>query len=164
MGHLPYVWAVNHDRVLDASLGYFITPRVKVLLGHAVLHERPRPAQWAAVALAAAGALWLALGAGHVPWVSLVLALALSFGFFGLLRKTAPLGAIKGLALETLLLAPLAVGGLLSPRLADGHAPSARQAVRGSSTGWPLQPAHATGRPAWPGFRAPCGPCHFCRS
>jgi chloramphenicol-sensitive protein RarD len=63
------------------------------------------------VALAACGVLWLALGAGHVPWVSLVL--ALSFGFYGLLRKTAPLGALEGLALETLLLAPLAIGGLV---------------------------------------------------
>ena len=108
---LLYVWAVNAGRLLDASLGYFINPLVNVLLGYAVLHERPRPLQWAAVALAAAGVLWLALGAGHVPWVSLVL--ALSFGFYGLLRKTAPLGATEGLALETLLLAPLAVGGLL---------------------------------------------------
>ena len=108
---LLYVWAVNNDRLLDASLGYFINPLVNVLLGYAVLHERPRPAQWAAVALAAAGVLWLALGASHVPWVSLVL--ALTFGFYGLLRKTAPLGAIEGLALETLLLAPLAVGGLV---------------------------------------------------
>ena len=108
---LLYVWAVNAGRLLDASLGYFINPLVNVLLGYAVLHERPRPLQWAAVALAAVGVLWLALGAGHVPWVSLVL--ALSFGFYGLLRKTAPLGAIEGLALETLLLAPLAVGGLL---------------------------------------------------
>ncbi len=108
---LLYVWAVNSGRVLDASLGYFINPLFNVVLGYAVLHERPRPAQWAAVALAAAGVLWLALGAGHVPWVSLVL--AASFGFYGLLRKTAPLGAIEGLALETLLLAPLAVGGLL---------------------------------------------------
>ena len=108
---LLYVWAVNAGRLLDASLGYFINPLVNVLLGYAVLQERPRPLQWAAVALAAAGVLWLALGAGHVPWVSLVL--ALSFGFYGLLRKTAPLGATEGLALETLLLAPLAVGGLL---------------------------------------------------
>ena len=108
---LLYVWAVNNDRVLDASLGYFINPLINVLLGYAVLHERPRPLQWAAVALAAAGVLWLALGAGHVPWVSLVL--ALSFGFYGLLRKTAPLGAIEGLALETLMLAPLACAGLL---------------------------------------------------
>ena len=108
---LLYVWAVNNGRVLDASLGYFINPLVNVLLGFVVLHERPRPLQWAAVALAAGGVLWLAVGAGHVPWVSLLL--AASFGFYGLLRKTAPLGAIEGLALETLLLGPLAAAGLL---------------------------------------------------
>jgi len=107
---LLYVWAVNAGRVLDASLGYFINPLVNVVLGYGVLHERPRPLQWAAVALAAAGVLWLAIGAGHLPWVSVVL--ALSFGLYGLLRKTATLGAIEGLALETLLLAPLAFSGL----------------------------------------------------
>jgi len=108
---LLYVWAVNHGHLLDASLGYFINPLMNVMLGYAVLHERPRPVQWAAVALAAAGVLWLALGAGHVPWVSL--ALAASFALYGLLRKTATLGALEGLALETLLQAPLAVGYLL---------------------------------------------------
>ena len=117
---LLYVWAVNAGRVLDASLGYFINPLINVVLGYFVLKERPRPVQWAAVALAAAGVLWLAVGAGHLPWVSLVL--AMSFGLYGLLRKTAPLGAIEGLALETLLLAPLAVGGLLWLALAgQGH-------------------------------------------
>ena len=108
---LLYVWAVNTGRVLDASLGYFINPLVNVVLGFAVLHERPRPVQWAAVALAAAGVVWLAVGAGHLPWISVML--ALSFGLYGLLRKTAALGAIEGLALETLLLAPLAIGGLV---------------------------------------------------
>ena len=115
---LLYVWAVNAGRVLDASLGYFINPLVNVVLGFAVLHERPRRLQWLAVALAAAGVLWLAVGAGHWPWVSITL--ALSFGLYGLLRKTAPLGAIEGLALETLMLAPLAVGGLLWLQL-SGH-------------------------------------------
>ena len=108
---LLYVWAVNAGRVLDASLGYFINPLINVVLGFAVLHERPRPLQWAAVALAGAGVLWMAVGAGHVPWVSGVL--ALSFGLYGLLRKTAPLGALEGLALETLMLAPLALAGML---------------------------------------------------
>ena len=102
---LIYVWAVNHDRVLDASLGYFINPLFNVLLGFVVLKERPRPGQWAAVALAGAGVLWLTVGAGQLPWVALVL--AASFGLYGLLRKTAPLGAIEGLTLETLVLAPL---------------------------------------------------------
>ena len=108
---LLYVWAVNADRLLDASLGYFINPLVNVVLGFAVLHERPRPLQWAAVALAAGGVLWLAVGAGHLPWISIVL--ALTFGLYGLLRKTATLGAVEGLALETLLLAPLAGAGLV---------------------------------------------------
>ncbi|MCE4536222.1 EamA family transporter RarD [Pelomonas sp. P7] len=108
---LTYVWAVGHGHVLDASLGYFINPLVNVALGFAVLHERPRPAQWLAVGLAAFGVVWLTVAAGRLPWVALVL--ALSFGLYGLMRKTAALGAIEGLTLETLILAPLAAGGLL---------------------------------------------------
>jgi chloramphenicol-sensitive protein RarD len=105
---LVYVWAVNHGRVVDASLGYFITPLVNVLLGFFVLQERPRRAQWGALAIAAAGVLWLAVFAGSLPWLGLVL--AATFGIYGLMRKTSPLGALEGLALETLLLAPLAAG------------------------------------------------------
>ena len=105
---LIYVWAVNNGHVLDASLGYFILPLINVALGYAVLGERPRRGQWLAVALAACGVLWLALQAGRVPWIGL--AIALTFGGYGLLRKTAPLGALEGLALETAVLAPLAVG------------------------------------------------------
>ncbi len=104
---LVYVWAVSHDRILDASLGYFINPLFNVLLGFVFLHERLRPVQWTAVALAAAGVLWLVLGAGTWPWVALVL--AATFGLYGLLRKTAPLGALEGLGLETLMQAPLAL-------------------------------------------------------
>ena len=107
---LLYVWAVNGNRLLDASLGYFINPLFNVLLGYLVLHERPRRWQWVAVALAAAGVVWLTVALGQLPWVSL--ALALSFAVYGLLRKTAQLGALEGLALETLLLAPLTVGAL----------------------------------------------------
>lgn len=101
-----YIWAVNHDRVVDASLGYFINPLVNVVLGFFVLRERMRPVQWTAVALAAAGVLWLTWQAGHPPWISL--ALGLTFGIYSLLRKTAPLGALEGLALETILLFPFA--------------------------------------------------------
>jgi chloramphenicol-sensitive protein RarD len=107
---LVYVWAVQNGHVVESSLGYFINPLVSVALGFAVLHERPRPAQWAAVGLAAAGVLWLAFGAGHVPWIALIL--ALSFGFYGLMRKTATLGALEGLTLETLMLAPIAAVAL----------------------------------------------------
>jgi chloramphenicol-sensitive protein RarD len=102
---LVYVLAVQTGRVSEASLGYFINPLVSVLLGVAVLRERLRPLQWAAVALAAAGVLWLTVLQGRLPWMALVL--ACSFGVYGLLRKTAPLGALEGLALENLLLAPL---------------------------------------------------------
>lgn len=107
---LTYVWAVGHGHVVDAALGYFINPLVNVALGLAVLQERPRPVQWLAVGLAAFGVLWLTVAAGRLPWVALVL--AVSFGFYGLMRKTAALGAIEGLTLETLILAPLAAVGL----------------------------------------------------
>ncbi len=105
---LVYVWAVNHGHVLDASLGYFILPLLNVALGYVVLHERPRRAQWVAVAIAALGVLWLTVQAGQMPWIGL--AIAFTFGGYGLLRKMAPLGALEGLALETALLTPLAVG------------------------------------------------------
>ncbi|MBA3057260.1 MAG: EamA family transporter RarD [Gammaproteobacteria bacterium] len=103
-----YVWAVQNAHMVDASLGYFILPLVNVAMGFAFLHERPRPGQWLAVAVAAAGVLWLTVQAGRLPWVALVL--ALSFGIYGLLRKLATLGALEGLTLETLLLSPMALG------------------------------------------------------
>lgn len=108
---LIYIWAVNNDHVLDASLGYFILPLVNVALGFFFLHERPRKAQWAAFAVAACGVLWLALQSGHMPWIALLL--ALSFGFYGLMRKVAVLGALEGMSLETMLLAPIALVVLL---------------------------------------------------
>lgn len=107
---LVYVWAVQHEHVLEASLGYFINPLVNVALGFVFLHERPRRIQWLALALAAAGVLWLTLLTGRLPWVALVL--AASFGVYGLLRKVATLGALEGLALETMLLTPLAAAAL----------------------------------------------------
>jgi len=103
-----YVWAVQNAHVLDASLGYFILPLVNVAMGFAFLHERPRPAQWLAVAVAASGVLWLTVQAGRLPWVALVL--AFTFGTYGLLRKVAKLGALEGLTLETVLLLPMALG------------------------------------------------------
>lgn len=105
-----YIWAVNNGHVVDSSLGYFITPLVNVLLGLLLLQERMRPMQWTAVMLAAAGVAWLTWQAGHLPWIGL--GLALSFGSYGLLRKTAALGPLEGLSLETLLLFPLAFGSL----------------------------------------------------
>jgi chloramphenicol-sensitive protein RarD len=105
-----FIWAVAQGRVLDASLGYFITPLVNVMTGTLLLRERLRPGQWSAVALAAAGVLWLSAGTGSVPWIALTL--AVTFSGYGLLRKLAPLGALEGLTIETLLLTPLALAGL----------------------------------------------------
>lgn len=101
-----YIWAVNDGHVVDASLGYFITPLVNILIGSAVLRERLRPGQWLAVAFAALGVAWLTWQTGHLPWVAL--ALAITFGTYGLLRKTSSLGALEGLSLETILLFPFA--------------------------------------------------------
>ncbi|PXX82068.1 chloramphenicol-sensitive protein RarD [Rivihabitans pingtungensis] len=103
---LIYIWAVNENRVVEASLGYFINPLVNVLLGRVFLGERLSPPQALAVLLAALGVAWLTLSLGALPWVAL--SLAASFGVYGLLRKQAPLPSLEGLALETFLLAPLA--------------------------------------------------------
>ncbi|WXL26352.1 EamA family transporter RarD [Ectopseudomonas mendocina] len=108
---LVYVWAVNNDRMLEASLGYYINPLVNVLLGMLILGERLRRLQWLAVGLATIGVLEQVWQFGSLPWVSL--ALALTFGFYGLIRKQAPVAALPGLVVETWLLLPLAIGWLL---------------------------------------------------
>ena len=97
-----YVWAVGHDLVVETSLGYYITPLVNVLLGVAVLGERLRPTKWIAVGLAAIGVAILTLAYGAPPRIAL--ALAASFGTYGLVKKTAPLPPLEGLTLETVLL------------------------------------------------------------
>jgi chloramphenicol-sensitive protein RarD len=117
---LLYVWAVHEGHVVEASLGYFINPLVNVLLGVLVLHERLKPVQWIAVALAAAGVLWLTVLSGRLPWIALTL--ACTFGLYGLMRKTASLGALEGLALETVLLAPIVLPWLAWWTFANGGA------------------------------------------
>lgn len=99
---LLYIWSVNTGRVLQASLGYYINPLVNVLLGTVFLKERLRPLQIAAVLLAGSGVLYLTLAFGDFPWIAL--ALACSFGCYGLIRKVAAVGALIGLTVETLLL------------------------------------------------------------
>ncbi len=108
---LTYVWAVNNGRMLEASLGYYINPLVNVLLGMLLLGERLRRLQWVAVLLATLGVAQQVWQVGSLPWVSL--ALALSFGFYGLIRKKAPVAALPGLVVETWMLVPLALGWLL---------------------------------------------------
>jgi chloramphenicol-sensitive protein RarD len=133
---LLYVWAVNHGHVVEASLGYFVTPLVNVLLGTWVLKERPRRLQWIALAVAACGVLWLTLTLGRPPWIAL--GLAGSFGSYGLLRKTAPLGALEGLAVETAVLAPVALVALAWMSAPHGGLSGLFAGMDGATVGWLL--------------------------
>ena len=104
---LVYVWGVNAGFIVETSLGYFINPLISVLLGVTFLHERLRPAQWIPVALATAGVTYLTVAYGRLPWIAL--SLAFSFGFYGFVKKLAPLGALYGLTLETGIVFPIAL-------------------------------------------------------
>lgn len=106
-----FIWGVNNDHVVETSLGYFMNPLVTVLAGVVLLGERLRPVQWGALALAAAAVLGLAIEGGRPPWVAL--GLAFSFASYGLLKKKANTGAIEGLTVETLVIAPVALCYLL---------------------------------------------------
>jgi chloramphenicol-sensitive protein RarD len=108
---LVFIWGVNHGHVLEASLGYFLVPLVNVALGRFILHEHLRRAQWVAIGCATVGVALLILRVGKAPWIAL--SLAATFGVYGLLRKRSPLGPLVGLGLETLLLAPAALGFLV---------------------------------------------------
>jgi chloramphenicol-sensitive protein RarD len=108
---IGFAWAVNHDRVLDVSLAYYIGPLINVLLGVLVLSERLDRVQWTAVAFAAAGVTYLGIIAGHAPWLALMV--GGSFALYGLIRKTVAVGALPGLAVECVLLTPFAVAYLL---------------------------------------------------
>lgn len=102
-----YIYAVFSAQVVEAALGYFMSPLVSVLLGVVVLHERLRPAQWAAVALAAVAVVVIAVENGRPPWVALTL--AGSFGLYGLIKASVPLSATASVTAEGLVLGPLAV-------------------------------------------------------
>lgn len=102
-----FIWAVNDDHMLDASLGYYINPLLNILLGMLFLGERLRPAQWAAVGLAFSGVLLQLIHFGSLPWIALVL--ASSFALYGLFRKKLATDAISGLFIESLLLMPFAL-------------------------------------------------------
>ena len=104
---LVYVWGVNAGFIIETSLGYFINPLISVLLGVIFLHERLRPAQWIPVALATVGVTYLTIAYGRLPWIAL--SLAFSFGFYGFVKKLAPLGSLYGLTLETGIVFPIAL-------------------------------------------------------
>ena len=113
---LGFVWAVTHGRMIESSLGYFLNPLLSVLLGVGVLGERLRPAQWSAVAVAAAGVAWLATQYHHVPWIALYL--AGTFSLYGLAKKRTALGALASLTVETLLLVVPAAAFLYAEHVA----------------------------------------------
>ncbi len=104
---LLFVWAVDQSRILETSLGYYITPLINVLLGMLFLGEKIHGKEWLALMLAFLGTGWLVLNHGSLPWVSL--SLAITFGFYGLVRKHLAVSALHGLFLETLFMLPLAL-------------------------------------------------------
>jgi len=108
---LVYIWAITHEHILAASLGYFLNPLFNVALGTVLLKEKLRPATIAAIILAAIGIAILATSALDTLWISLTL--AVSFGLYGYIRKVTDAGAIEGLAVETALLSPLCIAYLI---------------------------------------------------
>ena len=106
-----YIWAVNADHVVETSLGYFINPIVSILLGMVFLKERLKTWQYAAVGLVVAAILLMTARFGKLPWIAL--ALAASFGLYGLLRKTSHADSLVGLVLETLILSPACLAYIL---------------------------------------------------
>jgi chloramphenicol-sensitive protein RarD len=138
-----FIWGVNHHRVVETSLGYFINPLVTVLMGVLILGERLRRWQWLAVGIASVAVLGIAIEYGRPPWVALIL--AFSFGTYGLAKKQAGVEAVESLTFETLLLAPLAIGYLIwtgfqgeSHFLTDGAGHAVLLALTGVVTAIPL--------------------------
>lgn len=101
-----FIYGVAIDHVVEIALGYYTSPLCTVLLGVLVLRERPRPAQWAALVVAAVAVVVLAVGNGSIPWLGL--GLGITFGLYGLCKKTVPLGSTTGLTAEGVVLAPVA--------------------------------------------------------
>lgn len=98
---ITYIWAVNNDHVVEAALGYYINPLIIIAFGVILLREKMRPLQWVAVAIAAIGVLVLTIDYGRLPWIAI--SIALSWGSYGLVKKKLNLGALEGLAIETLI-------------------------------------------------------------
>ncbi|MFF5494713.1 EamA family transporter RarD [Streptomyces aquilus] len=138
-----YIWAVNNDRVVEASLGYFINPLVTIAMGVLLLKERLRPVQWAAVGVGAGAVVVLTVGYGRPPWISLIL--AFSFATYGLVKKKVNLGGLESLAAETALQFLPATGYLIwlashgdATILTEGPGHAAMLAGTGLVTALPL--------------------------
>jgi chloramphenicol-sensitive protein RarD len=104
---LIYIWAVGQERVMEASLGYYINPLVNVLIGAVFFAERLRIAQWVAVALATIGVTIMTMALGYLPWVALVL--CFTFAFYSVIRKQVQVDSRAGFVVEAAILAPLAL-------------------------------------------------------
>lgn len=98
---LVYIWATNNGHVVEASLGYYINPIIMIAMGVILLHEKMRKMQWISIAIASTGVLVLTIDYGRLPWIAI--ALALSWGSYGFIKKTLGLGALEGLAIETMI-------------------------------------------------------------
>ncbi|MEV6414574.1 EamA family transporter RarD [Kribbella sp. NPDC051718] len=137
-----YIWGVNHGRVVETSLGYFISPLITVLFGVVLFRERLRRGQWLALGLAAAGVGWLAIDYGRVPWVAA--GLALSFAAYGVLKKKAATPAVEGFAVEATVVLPFMVGYLVwlgyagRAEFGQGWSTSLLLAAAGPATAIPL--------------------------
>ncbi len=138
-----FIWGVTNGHVVETSLGYFVTPLFTVMLGVIVLSERLRPAQWTALGIAGVAVLALAIDYGRPPWIALIL--TASFGTYGLAKKKAGAPAIEGMAIETAVVAPVALGVIVALGLrGDGTVVShgwwytALVMVSGSVTALPL--------------------------
>ena len=117
---LVYIWAANNDHVVEAALGYYINPLIVISFGVLFLKERMRSAQWIAVGIATIGVLVLTIDYGRLPWIAL--ALGLSWGTYGLVKKRLNLGALEGLAVETLFaFIPYCAYVLFIQSKGDGH-------------------------------------------
>lgn len=99
---LTYIWAVTTGHIVESSLGYFINPLVNVILGVLLFRERLRKWQWVSILLAALGVIYLTFDLGRLPWIALTL--AFTFAFYAVVKKVAPLGSLRGLSLETMIL------------------------------------------------------------
>lgn len=106
-----YIWAVNNDLLLQASLGYYINPLISMLFGLLFFKEKISKATTVAIIIAGIGVGYQAILGGTIPWVSLTL--ALSFAFYGVIKKKIPLDATRGLAIETLYILPIAIIGYI---------------------------------------------------
>ena len=98
---LVYIWATNNGHVVEASLGYYINPVIIIAMGVILLHEKMRKLQWISIAIASTGVLILTIDYGRLPWIAI--ALALSWGSYGFIKKSLGLGALEGLAIETMI-------------------------------------------------------------